>query len=84
MYMDWLIFSYTGSSRELKRIIVSLLKSWCAKKIHKFNYVQSFWLKDNNIEKYEIKYIIINTDDEQKLLNFLSKSFPEVERVILK
>ena len=36
------------------------------------------------LNTYKIKYIMINTDDEQKLLNFLSKSFPEVQRVILK
>ena len=83
-YMNWLVFSYTGSSRELKRVIISLLKSGYATNVHKLNYVQSFWLKDNNVEKLEIKYIIVYTDDEEKLLNFLSKSFPEIKRVVLK
>ena len=82
--MNSLLFSYSGSSRDLKRIIISLLKSWCVSKIQKFNYVQDFWLKENVIEKHEIKYIVIYTDDEPKLLNFLSKNFPQIERIILK
>ena len=82
--MNSLLFSYSGSSRDLKRIIISLLKSWSASKIQKINYVQDFWLKENVVEKREIKYIIIYTDDESKLLNFLSKNFPQIERIILK
>ena len=82
--MNGLLFSYSGGSRELKRIIVSLLKSWCSSKVEKFNYVQSFWLNEGNVEKSEIKYIVVYTDDESKLLSFLSKNFSEVERVILK
>ena len=82
--MKCLLYSYDGNSRELKRIIISLLKSWCALKVHKFNYVQSFWLKKNVVEKSEIKYMIIYTDDESKLLSFLSKNFPQLERIELK
>ena len=81
--MNSLLFSYSGNSRELRRIIISLLKSGCASKIQKFNYVQNFWLKENVIEKTEIKYIVIYTEDESKLLNFLSKNFPQIERVKL-
>lgn len=82
--MKCLLYSYDGNSRELKRIIISLLKSWCVLKVHKFNYVQSFWLKKNVVEKSEIKYMIIYTDDESKLLSFLSKNFPQVERIEIK
>ena len=82
--MKCLLYSYDGNSRELKRIIISLLKSWCALKVHKINYVQSFWLRENVVEKSEIKYIIIHTDDESKLLSFLSKNFPQLERIELK
>ena len=82
--MNCLLFGYNGNSRELKRIIISLLKSWCASKIHKINYVQSFWLRENVVEKSEIKYMIIYADDESKLLNLLSKNFPQVERIELK
>ena len=82
--MDCLLFSYEGNSRELKKIIISLLKSWCASRVHKFNYIQSFWLKENVVEKSEIKYIIVYTDDESKLLNFLSKNFPQIKRIELK
>lgn len=45
--------------------------------------MQNFQLKENVVEKSEIKYIIIYTDDEPKLLNFLSKNFPQVERIVL-
>ena len=82
--MDSFLFSYAGSSRELKRIIVSLLKSWCASKVQKLNYVQNFWIDWSNIEKSEIKYIVVYSDDESKLLNFLSKNFSEVERIVIK
>ncbi len=82
--MKCLLYSYDGNSRELKRIIISLLKSWCALKVHKFNYVQSFWLKKNVVEKSEIKYMIIYTDDESNLLSFLSKNFPQLERIEIK
>ena len=82
--MEALLFSYRGNSRELRKIIVALLKSGCASKIHKLNYVQSFELKENVVEKSELKYIIIYTDDESKLLNFLSKNFPQIERIELK
>lgn len=82
--MNCLLFSYNGTSRELKRIIISLLKSWSASKVQKINYVQNFLLNEGNVEKTEIKYIIVYTDDEPKLLGFLSKNLPEVERVILK
>ena len=82
--MNCLLFSYKGFSREQRKIIVSLLKSGCATKIQKFNYVQNFELKENVVEKSEIKYMVIYTDDESKLLKFLSKNFPQVERVVLK
>jgi hypothetical protein len=39
---------------------------------------------ENVVEKSEIKYIIIHTDDESKLLSFLSKNFPQVERIEIK
>ena len=36
------------------------------------------------VEKSEIKYIVMYTDDESKLLSFLSKNFPQVEKIELK
>jgi len=41
-------------------------------------------MKENVVEKSEIKYIATYTNDETKLLNFLSKNFPQVERIELK
>lgn len=82
--MSSLLFSYIGNSRDLKRVIVSLLKSWCASKVEKVNYVQSFSLEESIIKKNEIKYIFVYTEDEWRLLNFLSKNFPQIEKVIVK
>ena len=82
--MDYLVFSYAGNSRELRKVINSLLRSGCALSVHKFNYVQRFQLKQNVVEKSELKYIMINTNDESKLLTFLSKNFPQMEMLTLK
>jgi hypothetical protein len=46
--------------------------------------VQKFCLEDEVIKKNEIKYIIVYTEDEWKLLNFLSKNFPQIEKVMVK
>lgn len=81
--MSTLLFSYSGDSRELRKIITSLLKSGNALKVNKFNYVQSFELKEGAIKKSEIKYIVVYTDDESKLLDFLCKNFPLIERIKL-
>ena len=82
-YMKYLVFSYSGDSRELKRIIVAILKSWWAKKVVKLNYWHSFLLQWKNIQKDEVKLLLISTDNEEKLLNFLSQNFSQIERVIV-
>jgi len=81
--MKYLLFSYLGDPRELKRIIVAILKSWCATKVVKLNYWHSFLLQWKNVQKDEVKILLINTDDEEKLLNFLSENFSQIERVIV-
>lgn len=81
--MSYIVFSYDWSSRELRRIIVSLLKSGNAIDIKKFNYVQSFSLeKWWNIKKSEVKFIMISTNDELRLLKFLEK-YPQLKKVVL-
>lgn len=81
--MKYLLFSYSGESRELKRIIVAILKSWCAMKVVKLNYWHSFLLQWKNVQKDEVKLLLINTDDEEKLLDFISQNFSQIERVIV-
>ncbi len=73
------IFTYGGKSRDLKRIITAILKSWLANNIYKINYWQKFSLNDKKVEKSEIKFLVINSENEEKLSDFLSKNFPEIE-----
>lgn len=80
--MDYLLFVYKWSSRDLRKIIVAILKSWVANEVKKVNYVQNYILKDaKNVVKTEEKLLLINTWDENKLNEFLLKSFPQIERV---
>ena len=72
---------YEWNLRDLRRIIVAILKSWLVKEVNKINYVQNFELLDKNIEKREVKILFINTDNEDKLLNFVSKNFSQLRRM---
>lgn len=74
-------FTYGWKSRDLRKIIISILKSGVAESIKKINYVQNYSLKDNNIEKKEEKMLLISTENEIKLIEFLSKNFPQIERI---
>ncbi len=75
------MFTYRWNSRELRKIIVAILKSWTAENIKKFNYIQNYALNDKNIEKSEEKIVLIHTKNQSKLLEFLSKNFPQIERI---
>lgn len=82
--MDYLLFVYRWKSRDLRKIIVAILKSWVADNVKKINYVQNYLLKDwKNIEKNEEKILLIYTQDTEKLLDFLSKNFPQIEKINL-
>lgn len=74
-------FTYGWKSRDLRKIIISILKSGVAESIKKVNYVQNYSLKDNDIEKKEEKMLLISTENEIKLIEFLSKNFPQIERI---
>ena len=74
-------FTYGWKSRDLRKIIISILKSGVAESIKKVNYVQNYSLKDNNVEKKEEKMLLISTENEIKLIEFLSKNFPQIERI---
>ena len=79
--MEYLVFVYKWKSRDLRRIIVSILKSWVADNVKKINYVQNYLLKEwKNIEKNEEKILLIYTQDKNKLLDFLTKNFPHIEK----
>lgn len=80
--MDYLLFVYKWSSRELRKIIVAILKSWVANDVKKINYVQNYTMKDEKtIVKNEEKLLLINSWDESRLNEFLLKNFSQLERV---
>ena len=82
--MSYIIFSYDWTSRDLKKIIISLLKSGNATNIKKLNYVHDFLLDiEWKVRKVETKLVMIESNNEKKLLLFLEKNFPEFKRVVL-
>ncbi len=82
--MSNLIYAYKWKSRDLRKNIVALLKSWFAIEVKKMNYVHSFTIKDNKVEKIEENLVIISTENEEKLVDFLSKNFLLFERIYIK
>lgn len=82
--MSYMVFSYDWISRDLKRIIISLLKSGNATNIKKFNYVHNFSLDGTwRVKKAETKLVMIESNDEKKLLLFLGKKFPELKNLTI-
>ena len=79
--MIFLSYIYRGKSRELRKIITAILKSWIAEKIKKINYVQDYSLESQKITKTEEKILLIYTQDENRLLDFLSKNFPQIKKI---
>jgi len=80
--MNYMVFVYRGKSRDLRKIIVSILKSGVAQNVKKINYVQDYSLKDkNNSEKEEEKILLISAESEIKLIEFLSKNFSQIKRI---
>lgn len=61
-----LIFFYKNEGRKLKQIITWLLKSWAATKIRRINYLQSYTLHENKIQKNEEKAVIVEYTPENK------------------
>ena len=79
--MNYLTYVYEWNARDLRKIIMALLKSGLVNEVKKVNYVQSFVLNNSKIEKNEQKIIMVKTDDEEKFVNFLSKNFSQIERI---
>ena len=80
--MNYMVFAYSGKSRDLRKIIISILKSGVAQNVKKINYVQNYSLEDkNNLEKEEEKMLLISAESEIKLIEFLSKNFPQIKRI---
>ncbi len=71
-----LIFFYKNEGRKLKQIITGLLKSWAATKIRRLNYIQSYTLHEDKIQKTEEKAVIVefNPENQHKVEWLLKKS----------
>ena len=82
--MIYLTFVYRWTSRDLRKIITAILKSWLVNDLKKLNYVQNYCLRGNKIEKDEEKILLVQSDNQDKLLDFLSKKFPnKIEKIVL-
>jgi len=79
--MNYLLFVYRGTSRDLKRVIISVLRSWFANDVKKLNYVNGFSLVDKKINKKEEKIVLISTQNEINLIDFVHKNFPQLEEI---
>jgi hypothetical protein len=51
--------------------------------VKKINYVQNYSLSNKNVEKCEEKIIFILTKNEDKLIEFLSKNYQQLDRLII-
>ena len=67
--------------RKLKKLITGLLKAQLATEIKRMNYIQSYRLKENQIEKKEEKLLYIQTTQPEKITIFLQKNFPEAKEI---
>ena len=81
--MTYFVYTYIWKSRDLRKIIVALLKSWVVTNVKKMNYIHNYQLKNGGIEKQESQLLIIWAEDEDKLSKFLLKNFPKLERICL-
>lgn len=79
--MKYITFVYKWNSRELRKIILAILKSWMADNIKRVNYVQNYSLQEKWIKKEEEKLLLIHTENVDDLLIFLSKNFPQIEKI---
>lgn len=83
--MSYSLFVYRWSSRDLRKIIMAILKSWLADNVKRINYVQNYTFKDSKtIQKNEEKILLISAKDEDKLNEFLLKNFSRIEKIDIK
>ena len=78
--MNYITFIYRWTSRELRKVILAILKSWVTDNVKRLNYVQNYSIKEGKIEKIEEKILLIHSKEQDKLLDFLS-NFPQIEKI---
>ena len=81
--MNYITFVYKWNSRELRKIILAILKSWMADNIKRLNYVQSYSSQEKWVRKIEEKLLLIHTENMDNLQKFLSKNFPQIEKIAI-
>lgn len=70
-------YLFHGTWRELSKTIKIILYKWIAKEIIKENYITSYNLNNQTIEKKQMKKVHFLEEDETKLKNFLNNNFKE-------
>lgn len=83
-FMDYLTYKYVWKSRDFRKVVLALLKSWLVDEIQKMNYIHNYTLKNGKIDKWDIQLFMIHSIDQQKVDDFLSRNFPQIERICLK
>ena len=58
-----------------------MLRSWAANDVQKFNYVKRYKLNGKDIEKEDVKLILVWTDKQENLDTFLLNNFPQIEKI---
>ncbi len=74
-----MLIKIQSSWRDLRKIIMMLLKSKIATKIIKMNYVQSFCLQEDKIIKEEIKVLSIETENPELCLKKIQQQNSSAE-----
>lgn len=69
---------YPNDGRNLKRLIIGVLKQKLATCVQRINYMKSYTLHEWKIVKCEEKVVIMKTtsDRVEKLVNFVQKQHP--------
>lgn len=72
------ITTYPNNWRNLKRLIIQLLKQKLAACIQRVNYVKSYYLREGKIKQDEEKLLLIKTssDKKEQLIATLKKNHP--------
>ena len=76
-----LTYFYTGTGRNLIKLIRPLLYKWIISSILKENYASKIFLDWKKIKKVNWKIVTFYTEESEKLKEYLQK-FQEFEEVI--
>ncbi len=77
--------TYPNSWKELKKLILWLLKQWLASCVQRVNYMKSYYLREGELKRKEEKLLLIKGKSEKKdaMIAFLKKMHPyEVPEII--